>query len=74
MNIDDFIQNFANQFDETEGINAETKFHDLEEWGSLIGLSIIAMVDDEYDVVIKGDELRACVTVQDVYDLVNNKK
>lgn len=73
MNINDFIQNFAEQFEETEGINAETKFHDLEEWGSLIGLSIIAMVDDEYDVVIKGDELRACVTVQDVYDLVNKK-
>ena len=32
------------------------------------------MIDDEYDVVIKGDELRACVTVQDVYDLVNIKK
>lgn len=74
MNITEFIQNFAEQFEETEGINADTKFHDLEEWGSLIGLSIIAMVDDEYDVVIKGDELRACVTVQDVYDLVNSKK
>lgn len=74
MNINDFIQNFADQFEETDGINAGTKFHDLEEWGSLIGLSIIAMIDDEYDVVIKGDELRACVTVQDVYDLVNIKK
>lgn len=74
MNITEFIQNFTEQFEETEGINADTKFHDLEEWGSLIGLSIIAMVDDEYDVVIKGDELRACVTVQDVYDLVNSKK
>lgn len=74
MNITEFVQNFADQFEETEGINADTKFHDLEEWGSLIGLSIIAMVDDEYDVVIKGDELRACVTVQDVYDLVNSKK
>lgn len=74
MNITEFVQNFADQFEETEGINADTTFHDLEEWGSLIGLSIIAMVDDEYDVVIKGDELRACVTVQDVYDLVNSKK
>lgn len=73
MNITEFIQNFADQFEETDGINAETKFHDLEEWGSLLGLSIIAMVDDEYDVVIKGDELRACITVQDVYDLVNSK-
>lgn len=73
MNITDFIQNFADQFEETDCITAETKFHDLEEWGSLMGLSVIAMVDDEYDVVIKGDELRACITVQDVYDLVNSK-
>lgn len=73
MNFDNFLKNFSDQFDETNGINAETKFHELEEWGSLIGLSIIAMVDDEYNVIIKGDELRSCVTVQDVYNLVCSK-
>lgn len=76
MEIKEFIQNFAEQFDETDAsvFTAETVFHDLDEWSSLVGLSIIAMIDDEYDVTIKGDELRAAKTVADVFELVNSKK
>lgn len=76
MEIKEFIQNFAEQFDETDSsvFTAETVFHDLDEWSSLIGLSLIAMIDDEYDVTIKGDELRAAKTVEDVYNLVISKK
>lgn len=76
MEIKEFIQNFADQFDETDAsvFTTETVFHDLDEWSSLIGLSIIAMIDDEYDVTIKGDELRAAKTVADVFELVKSKK
>jgi acyl carrier protein len=75
MEIKDFIQNFAEQFDDTDAsvFTPETVFHDLDEWSSLVGLSIIAMIDDEYDVTIKGDELRAAVTIEDVFNLVNSK-
>lgn len=76
MEIKEFIQNFADQFDETDAgvFTPETVFHDLDEWSSLIGLSLIAMIDDEYDVTIKGDELRAAKTVNDVFELVKSKK
>ena len=64
MEINEFIQNFAEQFEDTEAsaFTPDTVFHDLDEWSSLVGLSIIAMIDDEYDVTIKGDELRAAKT------------
>lgn len=76
MEIKEFIQNFADQFDETDAsvFTPETEFHDLDEWSSLIGLSLIAMIDDEYEVTIKGDELRAAKTVKDVFELVKSKK
>ena len=76
MEIKDFIQNFAEQFEDTDAsvFTPETVFHDLDEWSSLIGLSLIAMIDDEYDVTIKGDELRAAKTVNDVFELVKSKK
>lgn len=75
MDIKEFIQNFADQFDETDAsvFNENTLFHDLDEWSSLIGLSLIAMFDDEYGVVIKGDELRSAKTVKDVFDIVSSK-
>ena len=76
MEIKEFVQNFADQFDDTDAseFTPETVFHDLDEWSSLVGLSIIAMIDDEYDVTIKGDEMRAAKTVEDVFNLVNSKK
>lgn len=76
MDIKDFIQSFAEQFDDTDAsvFTPETVFHDLDEWSSLVGLSLIAMIDDEYDVTIKGDELRAAKTVNDVFELVKSKK
>jgi acyl carrier protein len=75
MEIDSFIQNFADQFDDTDPdvISAETVFHDLDEYSSLIALSIIAMVDEEYDVQLKGDDMRAAVTVEDLYNIVKSK-
>lgn len=74
MELNDFIQNFAEQFDETEGINATTIFHELDEYSSLIALSIIAMVDEEYDVTLKGDDMRSAVTVEELFNIVKSKK
>lgn len=75
MNINDFIANFADQFDDTDAseFTASTVFHDLDEWSSLTGMSIIALAKTEYGKSITGAELKACVTVEDVFNLINNK-
>lgn len=75
MEIKDFISNFADQFEDTDAsvFNAATKFRELDEWSSLLALSIIAMVDEEYDVQLKGDEMRATQTIQELFDLVESK-
>lgn len=75
MEIQEFVQNFAAQFDETDAsvFTPETRFRDLEEWSSLIGLSIIAMVDEEYDVTLKGDDIKGANTIQDLFNTVQSK-
>lgn len=75
MDIKDFIKNFADQFDDTDAseIQATTNFRNLEEWSSLIALSIIAMVDEEYDVTLKGDDIKNANTVEDLYNTVVSK-
>lgn len=75
MELKDFIANFANQFDDTDAseIQEATKFHELDEWGSLVGMSVIAMVKTEYGKTITGKEIRECVTVKDLFDLVSSK-
>lgn len=75
MEIKEFIENFAEQFDDTDAseIKAETKFRELDEWSSLIALSVIAMVDDEYDVTLKGDDIRNATTIEDLFNIVKAK-
>ena len=69
MELNEFIQNFADQFDDTDAseFTATTNFKELDEWSSLIALSIIAMVDDEYDVTLKGDDIKNAVTIEDLF-------
>lgn len=76
MELQKFIENLASQFDETEisEFTPETNFKELEEWSSLIALGVIAMVDEEYDIRIKGDDIRSAVTIQDLFDIVKGKE
>ena len=73
--LEEFVALFAEQFDETPAseIQVSTVFHDLDEYSSLIALSIIAMVDEEFDVTLKGDDMKAAVTVEDLYNTVKSK-
>ena len=75
MEIKEFIENFAAQFDETDPseIKAETVFKELDEWSSLIALSVIAMADEEYDVTLKGDDIKNSTTVEDLFNTIKSK-
>lgn len=75
MELNEFVAHFAEQFDETDAsvFTPETKFRELEEWSSLIGLSVIAIVDEEYDVTLKGNDIKAANTIQDLYEIVKAK-
>ena len=75
MNLEEFVNNFAEQFDDTDPseIQANTAFHDLEEWSSLTSMSVIAMAKTIYGKSLTGSELRSCVTVEDLFNLLSSK-
>ena len=76
MELETFISNFASQFEETdEGLFlAQTNFKDdIEEWDSLIVLSIIARVDAEYGISISGEDIHNSQTIEDLFNLVKEK-
>lgn len=70
--LEEFVTLFAEQFEETDPkeIKSTTSFHDEEEWSSLIGLSVMAMVSEEFDVALKGEDIRNAVTVEDLYHFI----
>lgn len=75
MELNEFIANFAAQLDDTDPaeIKASTVFRDLDEWSSLTALSIIAMIYEEYDVSLRGDDVKNAVTVEDLYNAAKSK-
>lgn len=76
MDIHEFIQNFADQFDETEfdEFKPELIYRDLEEWSSLTGLAILNMIDKKYGVKVTASEVKKTSTIQELFDLVLSKK
>ncbi len=76
MDINEFIGHFAEQFEETDVsvFNADTKYKELDEWSSLVALCIIAMIDEEYDVAIKGNDINGSATIQDLFEIVKSRK
>lgn len=74
MDIKEFIEHFAEQFDELNSeLTPETNFRQLEEWSSLVALLVITMVDEEYGIVLPPEEMRKTNTVQELFDLVQSK-
>lgn len=75
MNLEEFVSRFAEEFEDTaeELFAPDTKFKELEEWGSLTALSIIGMVDEEFDKTITGADIRSCTTIEDLYNVIQSK-
>lgn len=74
MEIQEFINNFASQFDDTDEseFKAETVFRDLGEWSSFLALAIMAMIKSEYDVAVTAQEMRDAQTILDLFNIVQS--
>lgn len=75
MELTEFVKHFAELFDDTDAseIQADTAYHDLEEWGSLLVMGVIAMAKTKYGKTITGKEIQNCNTVEDLYHTIASK-
>ena len=76
MDQQQFVQHFRDQFDLLEDgvvIGMSTEFRSLEDWDSLVALSVIGMADEEYNVGLSGDDIRDAKTVQDLFDMIRER-
>lgn len=75
MKLDEFVQLFAEQFEETpvEKFTPSTKYREIPEWSSLIALSVISAVDEEMDKQLTGSDLRTAGTIENLYYILQDK-
>ncbi len=76
MDLDEFIAQFAEQLDTTDAgsISADTEFKNLDDWTSMTALAVIAMVDAEYGIQIKSEDLSRNATIADLFACVKALK
>lgn len=70
MDIKEFIENFASNFDDTDisVFTPKTQFRELDEWTSMLALSTMAMISEEYDVELSPEEMRKANTIEDLFN------
>ena len=75
MTLDKFFEHFCEELEDTDidRINIKTDFKNIEEWDSLVALSIIAMIDEEFEVLLTGNDMMKSTTIEDLYDLIKSK-
>ena len=75
MSIEEFISKFEECFEgiEPSTLKTDTEFRNLESWDSLTALTLLAMIDAEFEVAISAGELRSCNKVQEIFDLIKTK-
>lgn len=75
MEMNEFVNNFAEQFEDTDrGVfTPQTAFKELDEWTSLTALSVIAMIDEEYGISLKSDDLAKSNTIEELFNIIQGK-
>ena len=75
MDANEFIKNFAAQFDDTDlsEFSMETRVRELDEWSSLNALAILNMIGKKYSVTLRPEEMKPTNTIQELFDLVSSK-
>ena len=70
-----FIELFKQTVDiEEDIVSLDTVFRSLEQWDSLAYLSVIAMIDEEYDVVIEGNDFKKLITIAELIAEIEKRK
>jgi acyl carrier protein len=68
-----FLESFKEALEIEKEISMSDKFRDLDEWNSLGRLSLIAMLDDNYEVTIEDEVFKQLITVSDLYNEVQKR-
>lgn len=72
--MDIFIKKLEEVFEKSNGsIKSEDFFREYNEWDSLVLLSLMAMLEDEYGKTIPREVFEKLNTIEDLYNYIISK-
>ena len=75
MELNNFIEKLSEalEMENATVLTGDTKFRELPEWDSLSYLSVIAMMDEEYDTQIESADFKKLETINDIINFIEKK-
>lgn len=75
MNIDDFISRFADavNWKGLTRLTYDTNFWEIDEWSSIVALSVVLMIEEEYGVALRSADVKGVRTIQELFDVVKER-
>ena len=68
----EFLILFKEQYlDEIGDIEKDNKFRELPGWDSMTGMTILLMIEENYNVKIDNDQFKKLITVEDIFNCIN---
>ena len=73
--MNDFVNLFCDLLDDTDKslISGITRFKELDEWSSIVALSLIASVDENYGIALGTEDIQNADTLEDLYSVIKTK-
>ena len=69
MEIQEFIEKFADELGVDDSLTPETDFTELDEWNSMAVVNIIVLIDELFGKSVSAIDIRKCSTIEDLYNL-----
>lgn len=70
-----FLSLLTDVIEANEGeLTPSTRFRDLKNWDSIKFLSVLVMIDEEYDVIIEGGDFQKLTTIEDIIKEIKKRK
>jgi acyl carrier protein len=70
-----FLEKFREVLDISDKeLQLDDNFREYEEWNSLVFLSLIAMIDEDYDVIIDGKDFKLLKTNADIIQAIKDRQ
>lgn len=75
MEMTDFLHKFAEQFRNTpiSEFTPDTNFWEIDEWSSIVALSVVVMIEEEYGVILRSADVKGVRTIQELFDVVKER-
>lgn len=75
ISVKEFTRLIEKEFEDIEpsSLSPETNYRDIPDFSSMHALIIIALIDNEFDVLLSGQDLKSTQTINDLYNLVKDK-